>query len=95
MTSAAEQLAQNFSWSTFSKARDLQQRLLFTLGALIVFRFGIFIPLPGIDVEVYRAAAADQPVRRRCAGEPVDLLAVDFPVHLRFDHHAADAHGDP
>jgi len=56
MTSAAEQLAQNFSWSTFSKARDLQQRLLFTLGALIVFRFGIFIPLPGIDVEVYRAA---------------------------------------
>ena len=52
MTSAAEQLAQNFSWSTFSRAKDLHQRLLFTLGALIVFRFGIFIPLPGIDIEI-------------------------------------------
>ena len=56
MTSAAEQLAQNFSWGTFSKARELHQRLLFTLGALVVFRFGIFIPLPGIDLEVYQAA---------------------------------------
>jgi preprotein translocase subunit SecY len=49
MASAAEQLAANVNWSAFSKAEELQKRIWFTLGALVVFRLGTFIPLPGID----------------------------------------------
>ena len=49
MASAAEQLAANLSWSTFSKAKELQNRILFTLAILIVYRAGTFITLPGID----------------------------------------------
>ncbi len=49
MASAAEQLAANMSWSTFGKAKELQQRILFTLAILIVYRVGTFIPMPGID----------------------------------------------
>jgi preprotein translocase subunit SecY len=53
MPSAAEQLARNFNFGNFGKAKELQQRLLFTLGALIVYRLGIHIPLPGIDAIAY------------------------------------------
>lgn len=49
MASAAEQLAANLSWSSFSRAEELKKRILFTIGALIVYRLGTFIPLPGID----------------------------------------------
>jgi preprotein translocase subunit SecY len=49
MVSAAEQLAANLSFSTFSKADELKKRLWFTLGALLVYRLGTYIPLPGID----------------------------------------------
>ena len=49
MASAAEQLAANMSWKAFGKAKDLQNRLLFTLGLLIVYRLGTYIPLPGVD----------------------------------------------
>ncbi len=49
MASAAEQLAANMSWSAFGKAKDLQSRIWFTLGILIVYRFGTYLPLPGID----------------------------------------------
>ena len=49
MASAAEQLAANLSWSSFSRAEELKKRILFTLGALIVYRLGTFIPLPGIN----------------------------------------------
>ena len=49
MVSAAEQLAANLKFDTFKKASELQQRLLFTLGALLVYRLGTFIPIPGID----------------------------------------------
>lgn len=51
MTSAAEQLAANVNFSAFKKADALKQRLWFTLGALIVYRFGSYIPLPGINPE--------------------------------------------
>ncbi len=34
---------------SFAKAGDLQKRILFTLIALVFFRFGTFIPLPGIN----------------------------------------------
>ncbi|GJL95229.1 MAG: protein translocase subunit SecY [Hyphococcus sp.] len=49
MTSAAEQFASNMTLSSFAKAEELKKRLLFTLGALIVYRLGTFVPLPGID----------------------------------------------
>ncbi|WBX84977.1 preprotein translocase subunit SecY [Sphingosinicella microcystinivorans] len=49
MASAAEQLAANLNWGSFSKATDLKKRLWFTLGALVVFRLCSFVPLPGID----------------------------------------------
>ena len=49
MASAAEQLASNINFSTFGKAKDLQGRILFTLGALLIYRLGTFIPLPGIN----------------------------------------------
>ena len=49
MSSAAEQLAANLNFSAFSKAEELKKRLWFTLLALIVYRIGTYIPLPGID----------------------------------------------
>lgn len=49
MVSAAEQLAANLNFGAFAKADDLKRRIYFTLGALIVYRFGTFIPLPGIN----------------------------------------------
>ncbi len=49
MVSAAEQLAANINFSAFAKAEDLKKRIWFTLGALLVYRLGTFIPLPGID----------------------------------------------
>jgi preprotein translocase subunit SecY len=51
MASAAEQLAANLTWSAFGKAKELQSRILFTLGLLIVYRLGTYIPMPGIDPE--------------------------------------------
>jgi len=49
MASAAEQLASNLNFGAFAKATELKKRLWFTLGALIVYRLGTYIPLPGID----------------------------------------------
>ena len=49
MASAAEQMAANLSWGTFGKAKDLQNRILFTVGLLIVYRIGTYIPVPGVD----------------------------------------------
>ena len=54
MVSAAEQMASNISWSTFSKATELKQRILFALGLLIVYRIGTYIPVPGIDTVALR-----------------------------------------
>ena len=52
---AADQMAANMSWSAFGKAKDLQNRILFTIGLLIVYRLGTFIPIPGIDGDQLRA----------------------------------------
>ncbi|MEO1312740.1 MAG: preprotein translocase subunit SecY [Pseudomonadota bacterium] len=49
MASAAEQMAANLNWASFGKAKELQQRILFALGLLIVYRVGTYIPVPGID----------------------------------------------
>ncbi|MEM9898796.1 MAG: preprotein translocase subunit SecY, partial [Pseudomonadota bacterium] len=60
MTSAAEQFAQNITLSSFAKAEELKKRLLFTLGALIVYRLGTYIPLPGINPDAYAQAFQTQ-----------------------------------
>ena len=52
MVSMAEKMASNMNFSAFSKAEELKKRLWFTVFALIVFRLGTFIPLPGIDPHV-------------------------------------------
>lgn len=52
MASAADQLASNVNLGVFAKATDLKRRIWFTLGALIVYRTGTFITLPGIDPQV-------------------------------------------
>ncbi|MGF9562143.1 preprotein translocase subunit SecY [Neorhizobium sp. JUb45] len=60
MASAAEQLASNLNFSTFAKAEDLKKRLWFTLAALLVYRLGTHIPLPGLNPEAYAAAFRGQ-----------------------------------
>src|SRR5689334_20896193 len=52
MASAAEQLAANINFSAFAKATELKNRLWFTLGALVIYRLGTYIPLPGIDPQI-------------------------------------------
>ena len=49
MASAAEQLAANLNFGAFAKATELKKRIWFTLGALIVYRLGTYVPLPGIN----------------------------------------------
>jgi preprotein translocase subunit SecY len=53
VASAAEQLARNINFSAFARAKELQKRIWFTLGALIAYRVGTFIPIPGVDIEQY------------------------------------------
>ena len=52
MATAAEKLAGNLNFGALGKATELKNRLLFTLGALIVFRLGTFLPIPGIGRKV-------------------------------------------
>jgi len=49
MASAAEQLASNLNFGAFAKADELKKRIWFTLGALIIYRLGTYIPLPGMN----------------------------------------------
>src|ERR1700726_4109560 len=49
MVSAAEQLAANLNFGALAKADELKKRIWFTVGALLVYRLGTYIPLPGID----------------------------------------------
>ena len=55
MASAADQLASSISFANFSKATELKKRLWFTLGALVLFRFLSFVPIPGIDPAAMQA----------------------------------------
>ena len=63
MVSAAEQLAANINFSALGKAEELKKRIWFTLGALLVYRLGTYIPLPGID-----PAAWEQIFRTQAGG---------------------------
>ena len=58
MASAAEQLASNLNFGAFSRATELKKRIWFTLGALLVYRFGTYIPMPGINVDALRQTFA-------------------------------------
>ena len=81
MVSAAEQLAANLNFGAFAKAEDLKKRIYFTLGALIVYRFGTFIPLPG-----HQPGRLRPDVRRQRVGHPRHVQ------HVRRRRGAA--HGD-
>jgi preprotein translocase subunit SecY len=60
MASAADQLASNLNFGVFSKATELKRRIWFSLGALIIYRMGTFITLPGIDPEAMADVMAQQ-----------------------------------
>jgi preprotein translocase subunit SecY len=81
MASAAEQLAANLNFSAFSKAEELKKRIWFTLGALIVYRLGTYIPLPGINLEALQEAFQQQSqgilgMFNRFAGGAVGRMAI-------------------
>ena len=59
MASAAEQMAANMSWGALGKATELRQRIFFTIGLLIVYRLGTYIPVPGIDGAALRTFMDD------------------------------------
>lgn len=60
MSSAAEQLAASATWGTFAKAKELQKRLLFVMIALLVYRLGTYIPVPGIDPSIWNEIYAQK-----------------------------------
>jgi preprotein translocase subunit SecY len=68
MASRADNLASSLSFANFSKATELRQRIWFTIGALIVFRFLSFVPLPGIDASALAA------FNERTSGGMLDLI---------------------
>jgi preprotein translocase subunit SecY len=81
MVSAAEQLASNLNFGAFAKAEDLKKRLWFTLGALLVYRLGTFIPLPGINAAAFAEAFKAQSsgilgMFNMFAGGAVERLAI-------------------
>lgn len=53
MVSAVEQLSRNANWGAFSKATELKKRIWFVIWALLIYRLGSYIPIPGIDPHVW------------------------------------------
>ena len=81
MVSAAEQLAANLNFGAFSKAEELKKRLWFTLIALLVYRLGTFIPLPGVNPVAFASAFKTQSsgilgMFNMFAGGAVERLAI-------------------
>ncbi|MBU0800501.1 MAG: preprotein translocase subunit SecY, partial [Alphaproteobacteria bacterium] len=60
MASAVEQLARNANWGALAKATELKKRLLFVMIALLVYRLGTYIPVPGIDPVVWKEIFAQK-----------------------------------
>ncbi len=56
----ADRVAANMSFAAFGKATDLKKRIWFTLGALLVYRLGTYIPIPGINQQVFADLFAQQ-----------------------------------
>ena len=63
MASAAEQLAANINFGALAKSEELKNRIWFTLGALLVYRLGAYIPMPGVD-----SAALEQLAQQNSSG---------------------------
>jgi preprotein translocase subunit SecY len=81
MVSAAEQLASNLNFGAFAKAEELKKRLWFTLIALLVYRLGTFIPLPGVNPVAFASAFKSQSggilgMFNMFAGGAVERLAI-------------------
>ncbi len=53
--SSFDKLASNINFASIGKAEELKKRILFVIGALIVYRIGTYIPLPGLDSRVIEA----------------------------------------
>jgi len=68
MASRADNIASSLSFANFGKATELRQRIWFTIGALVVFRFLSFVPLPGIDATALAA------FNERTSGGMLDLI---------------------
>ena len=99
MASAAEQLARNVNFGSFAKAKDLHQRILFTLGILVVYRLGTFIPVPGLDPGLRQFFETQsggmlgrtcQHVRWRCDRADGHFRAECHALYHRVDHHPDD-----
>ena len=60
MASAAEQLAANINFGALSKAPELKKRIWFTLGALVIYRLGTYIPIPGVDPQILEQIFSQQ-----------------------------------
>ena len=60
MASAAEQLAANLNFGAFQKATELHKRIGFTLIAMVIYRLGTYIPIPGIDPVAFAQAFQGQ-----------------------------------
>ena len=76
MASAAEQLAANLNFDAFRKATELHKRIWFTIIALVVYRLGTYVPIPGVDPVAFAHAFY---YLRRCVCAPsppyVSLIA--------------------
>ena len=102
MVSAAEQLAANLNFSALAKAEELKKRIWFTLGALLVYRFGTYIPLPGIDPAAWEQIFKSQAggilgMFNMFSGGGIHRMAIfaleHHAVHLGLDHHPVDDDG--
>src|SRR5690349_6701643 len=60
MASAAEQLAANMNFGAFAKATELHKRIWFTIIAMVIYRLGTYIPIPGIDPAAFAQAFQGQ-----------------------------------
>ncbi len=60
MATKAQQFAGQLNFGAFSKATELKKRLWFTLGALVIYRLGTYIPIPGVDPSILEDIFAQQ-----------------------------------
>jgi preprotein translocase subunit SecY len=60
MASAAEQLAANMNFGSFQRATELHKRIWFTVIAMIVYRLGTYVPIPGMDIAAFSRAFQGQ-----------------------------------
>ena len=84
MASAAEQFASTFNFKSFTKAVELKRRLWFTLWAIMIFRAGTYIPLPGIDPHIW------QEIFQQKSGGVLDMFNMFSGGALRSEEHTSE-----